>query len=152
MSSDNELRYSELLRDSRPTGRELQIARTVEERQVDSLHERTTLRIDPDPFELVDLSAGGDSSGGRRRIVDIRQDVMRVTVELGRIRLPRERLASFDAGDVVSMDQDANQSVSILANGIVVARGDLVSVNGRVAVRITERLEESAVAARRKAA
>jgi flagellar motor switch protein FliN len=61
-----------------------------------------------------------------------------LVVELGRTRLTVRELAALGRDDVIELDRAADQPLDILVGGRVFARGELVVVDDRVALRITE--------------
>ena len=60
-----------------------------------------------------------------------------VTAELGRTMLPVGEVLGLTTGSVVEFERQPGEPVDILVNGQAVARGDVVIVNDRFAVRIT---------------
>lgn len=64
-----------------------------------------------------------------------------VTVELGRNRLPIRELLSLDEGGVIRLDRPVSEPADLLVNGLPTARGDIVIVDGRLGLRITELVE-----------
>lgn len=91
------------------------------------------------PVELPDLTPGaGLGSGGDLELLG---DVeLTVSVELGRVRLPLRDLLRLQEGTVIELDRLAGAPVDVLANGTVVARGDVVVVGDELGVRINELL------------
>lgn len=63
-----------------------------------------------------------------------------LVVELGRTKLTVRELAGLGRDDVIELDRDASQPLDILVGGRVFARGELVVVDERVALRVTELL------------
>ncbi|GBD35375.1 Flagellar motor switch protein FliN [bacterium HR36] len=61
-----------------------------------------------------------------------------ITAELGRARLPLREILRLGAGSVVTLDRDISQPVDLRVNGVLVARGEVVVVQERFAVRIVE--------------
>jgi flagellar motor switch protein FliN/FliY len=61
-----------------------------------------------------------------------------VIVELGRTRLVLRDLASLDTDDVVELDQPMDKPLDVVVGGKLIARGELVMVAERMALRITE--------------
>ena len=61
-----------------------------------------------------------------------------LVVELGRARLTVRELAELSKDDVIELDRLASQPLDILAGGKVFARGEVVVVDDRVALRVTE--------------
>lgn len=63
---------------------------------------------------------------------------MTVSVELGRVTMPIGDLLQLSEGAVVQLDRMISQPVDIIAQGVRLARGEVVVVEERYAVRITE--------------
>jgi flagellar motor switch protein FliN/FliY len=71
---------------------------------------------------------------------------MGVTAELGRCRMSVRELLSLSPGAVIDLDQPAGAPVDIVANGTLIARGEVVVVEEEFGVRITEILEQESSA------
>lgn len=63
---------------------------------------------------------------------------LEVEIELGRTRMLVEDVLRLAEGSVVALDKLAGDPVDILLNGRLVARGDVVVIEDRFAVRLTE--------------
>ncbi|MEK6250041.1 MAG: FliM/FliN family flagellar motor switch protein [Planctomycetales bacterium] len=61
-----------------------------------------------------------------------------VTIELGRARLDTQSYEELTSGDLVALEQAAEEPVNIYANGMPAARGVLVVVDHKFCVRVTE--------------
>ncbi len=71
--------------------------------------------------------------------IDLLLDVsMRVTVELGRTRMKLAQILELQVGSVIELDRLAGDPVDILINDHMVARGEVVVVEDKFGVRITE--------------
>jgi flagellar motor switch protein FliN/FliY len=71
--------------------------------------------------------------------IDLLMDVsLRVTVELGRTRMQLARILELQHGSVVELDRLAGDPVDVLVNDRLVARGEVVVVDDKFGVRITE--------------
>ena len=71
--------------------------------------------------------------------IDLLMDVsMRVTVELGRTRMQLAQILELQHGSVVELDRLAGDPVDIFVNDCMVARGEVVIVDDKFGVRITE--------------
>src|SRR5512133_2169622 len=71
--------------------------------------------------------------------IDLLLDVsMRVTVELGRTRMQLAQVLELQHGSVVELDRLAGDAVDIFVNDCMVARGEVVIVDDKFGVRITE--------------
>jgi flagellar motor switch protein FliN/FliY len=63
---------------------------------------------------------------------------VRVSVVLGRARVPIANLLKMDIGTVVELDRQVGEAVEIYVNGRLVARGEIVLVENRLGVTMTE--------------
>ena len=63
---------------------------------------------------------------------------LEVTVELGSVSLPVGEILKLGAGSVVELDRAANAPVDLLVNDRAIARGEIVTVDDRFALRISE--------------
>lgn len=66
-----------------------------------------------------------------------------VTLEIGRAELKIEELMALREGSVVPLDKRAGEPINILANGTLIARGEVVVVNDKFCVRISEIVGQS---------
>ncbi|MGZ6791345.1 MAG: flagellar motor switch protein FliN [Mycobacteriales bacterium] len=101
--------------------------------------EATDLPPLPKP-ELPDLGAG--TGYGEARDLRLLADVqVELAVELGRVKLPLRDLLSLAPGAVLELDRSADAPVDVLVNGCLVARGEVVVIDGEFGVRITAVVE-----------
>jgi len=71
--------------------------------------------------------------------IDLLMDVsLRVTVELGRTRMQLAQILELQHGSVIELDRLAGDPVDIFVNDCMVARGEVVVVDDKFGVRITE--------------
>lgn len=61
-----------------------------------------------------------------------------ISIELGRAELLIDDILKLRSGSVVSLDKLAGDPVDIMANGKLVARGELLVVDGKFGVRLSE--------------
>ena len=59
-----------------------------------------------------------------------------IVVDAGHTDLAPEEVAALAPGSVIPLDRKVGHPVEIVANAVTVARGELVEVRGRVAVRV----------------
>lgn len=75
--------------------------------------------------------------------LDILLDVpVGVTVELGACHLPMRDVLNLNPGSVVQLDKAADQPVELRVNQKLVARGEVVVVENRFGIKITEMLSQ----------
>ena len=80
-------------------------------------------------------SAAADSSVNMEFLLDISLDV---TVELGRTKMLINDMLKLGQGSVIELSKLAGKSLDILANQKPIARGEVVVVNDKYGVRLTE--------------
>ncbi len=76
-----------------------------------------------------------DTGSGLGRVRDI---PLEVTVELGRTRLLIRDIMDLSAGSIIELDKIAGEPVDLLANGLLVARGEVIVIDDNFGVRVTE--------------
>ena len=104
--------------------------------------EATDLPPLPKP-DLPDLGAG--SAPGESRDLRLLADVqVELAVEIGRVKLPLRDLLSLAPGAVLELDRAADAPVDVLVNGCLVARGEVVVIDGEFGVRVTAVVERAA--------
>jgi flagellar motor switch protein FliN/FliY len=63
---------------------------------------------------------------------------VRVSVVLGRTKMPVSTLLKLDTGTVIELDRQVGEAVEIFINDRLVARGEIVLVEDRLGVTMTE--------------
>ncbi len=79
--------------------------------------------------------SSADSSVNMESILDI---PLEVTVELGRTKMLINNMLKLCQGSVIELSKLAGESLEILANQEPIARGEVVVVNEKYCVRLTE--------------
>ena len=65
-----------------------------------------------------------------------------LTIELGSCQLPMKEVLQLNVGSVVQLDKPADAPVELTVNGKLIARGEVVVIEDRFGVKITD--EEAA--------
>lgn len=63
---------------------------------------------------------------------------VRISVVLGRTKMPVSELLKMDTGTVIELDRQVGEAVEIFVNDRLVARGEIVLVENRLGVTMTE--------------
>ena len=63
---------------------------------------------------------------------------VQLTVELGRTRIPIKHILQLAQGSVVELDALAGEPMDVLVNGYLIAQGELVVVNDKFGIRLTD--------------
>ena len=89
------------------------------------------------PYEFSDLRNTSDSrqAGNIEFILDI---PLEVSVELGRTRMLIDELLKLGQGSIIELSKAGGSTLDILANQKLIARGEVVIVNEKYGVRLTE--------------
>ena len=73
------------------------------------------------------------------RKLDLILDIpLKVSVELGRTRMMVNDLLQLGQGSVIELNKLAGESLEVLVNEKIVARGEVVVVNEKFGIRITD--------------
>ena len=92
--------------------------------------------IRPTRFEPLAAAA---TAAGEPATIDLLMDVpLRVTVELGRTRMSVRQVLELQSGSVVELDRMAGEAVDVMVNDRLMARGEVVVVDDKFGIRITE--------------
>lgn len=63
---------------------------------------------------------------------------VRLSVEVGSVSLALSEILDLAEGSVVELDRQANELLDINVNGTLVAKGEVVTVDGRFGIRVAE--------------
>lgn len=63
---------------------------------------------------------------------------VRISAVLGRTRMPVAQLLQMDAGTVVELDRQVGEAIDIYVNDRLVARGEIVLVENKLGITMTE--------------
>jgi flagellar motor switch protein FliN/FliY len=87
---------------------------------------------------------------GRNSMDILMQVEVPVSVSLGRTRMRMKDLLGLTQGSVVELDQYVGDEVEIRVNNCLIARGEVVGVDGNYGVRILRMAGEGGAAALRE--
>jgi len=91
------------------------------------------------PADIFQSFGGGDSQGGMMRELDMILDIpVQLTVELGRTKITIKNLLQLAHGSVVELDALAGEPMDVLVNGTLIAQGEVVVVNDKFGIRLTD--------------
>lgn len=81
---------------------------------------------------------GGQGTVQGRDLEMIMDIPVKLTVELGRTKLTIKQLLELAQGSVIELDGLAGEPMDILINGFLIAQGEVVVVEDKYGIRITE--------------
>ena len=84
------------------------------------------------------MGATGAGAPGRQDIDMILDIPVQLTVELGRTRIPIKHILQLAQGSVIELDALAGEPMDVLVNGCLIAQGEVVVVNDKFGIRLTD--------------
>lgn len=91
------------------------------------------------PVAAEAAPAALDEPGGAEINLDSLMDVpVTLSVEIGRSKVPIKQLVSLNQGSVVELDREVNEPLDLLVNGTLMARGEVVVVDGQFGLRLID--------------
>jgi len=84
------------------------------------------------------IDAAAVESGAQRNFRMLADIPLRMSVEVGSTFLKLSELLDLKEGHVVELDRQSNELLDIMVNGTLVAKGEVVIVNGHFGIRIVE--------------
>ena len=96
-------------------------------------------KIEAQPAEFQDLREEGTGTGSREVNLEVILDVpVTLSMEVGRTRIPIRNFLQLNQGSVVELDRTAGEPLDVYVNGTLVAHGEVVVVNERFGIRLTD--------------
>ena len=85
--------------------------------------------------ELKDESSNNEESGRLDAILDI---PVTISMEVGRSQISIRNLLQLNQGSVVELERIAGEPLDVLVNGTLIAHGEVVVVNDKFGIRLTD--------------
>lgn len=86
-----------------------------------------------------DLDALAASRGDEKVDLDVLLDIpVTLQLEIGRAKVSIRNLLSYTQGSVIEMDRLAGEPLDLLVNGTLIAHGEVVVINDKFGVRLTD--------------
>jgi flagellar motor switch protein FliN/FliY len=92
----------------------------------------------PTPTAAVFKDFGASKPGTQNDIDFILDIPVQLTVELGRTKIAIKNLLQLAQGSVVELDGLAGEPMDVLVNGCLIAQGEVVVVNDKFGIRLTD--------------
>lgn len=101
------------------------------------MNTQTKPNVAPAQFEQFGPGTPGTSASDVN--LDFILDVaVTLSMEVGRARIPIRNLLQLNQGSVVELERAAGEPLDVYANGTLIAHGEVVVVNERFGVRLTD--------------
>ena len=92
--------------------------------------------------ELKDTSS--PITEDERRKLDTIMDIpVTISMEVGRSQISIRNLLQLNQGSVVELDRLAGESLDVLVNGTLIAHGEVVVVNDKFGIRLTDVISQT---------
>ena len=109
----------------------------------EALNEQAAATADADTAETVELEElqeeSGPISAEEKRKLDTILDIpVTISMEVGRSHISIRNLLQLNQGSVVELDRVAGESLDVLVNGTLIAHGEVVVVNDKFGIRLTD--------------
>jgi flagellar motor switch protein FliN/FliY len=106
---------------------------------VDKIAEEATKTGGNDSANSAARAAADAVSAGKDRNLQLILDIpLKVTVELGRTKMPVSELLNLTQGSVIELNKLAGESMEVFVNDKLIAKGEAVVVNEKFGVRLTD--------------
>lgn len=97
-----------------------------------------------EPAVLDELKASGQTSGGIGQDLDVILDIpVTISMEVGRTAITIRNLLQLNQGSVIELDRLAGEPLDVLVNGTLIAHGEVVVVNEKFGIRMTDVISPS---------
>ncbi len=91
------------------------------------------------PMEMPELYDEGMGEPSEEVNMDVILDIpVTIAMEIGRTRINIRNLLQLNQGSVVELDRLAGEPLDVLVNGTLIAHGEVVVVNEKYGIRLTD--------------
>jgi flagellar motor switch protein FliN/FliY len=110
-------------------------AAALAETKPETASEVQTDQVSPASFQNFTPTNASTAGNDINMILDI---PVQLTVELGRTRIPIKHILQLAQGSVVELEAMAGEPMDVLVNGYLIAQGEVVVVNDKFGIRLTD--------------
>lgn len=89
-------------------------------------------------FDALTPDAAPGNAAGELNLDVILDVSVQLSLEVGRTRIPIRDLLQLTQGSVVELERAAGEPLDLFVNGTLIAQGEVVVVNDRFGVRLTD--------------
>ncbi|MEI8595086.1 flagellar motor switch protein FliN [Photobacterium sp. Hal280] len=108
-----------------------------------ALAEQADDTIEAAPLEELTDESTPISDEERRRLDSIMDIPVTISMEVGRTKISIRNLLQLNQGSVVELDRVAGESLDVLVNGTLIAHGEVVVVNDKFGIRLTDVISQT---------
>jgi flagellar motor switch protein FliN/FliY len=105
----------------------------------EAMDEQAEAEAQAETVELEELQEEAPITGEEKRKLDAILDIpVTISMEVGRSHISIRNLLQLNQGSVVELDRVAGESLDVLVNGTLIAHGEVVVVNDKFGIRLTD--------------
>ena len=111
----------------------------MEKKEIDSHQENASSRESTEQQSLNSSRVNDSGASRPKNEMDVILDIpLEITVELGRMQMVISDLLKLGKGSVIDLPKITGETLNILANRKLIAKGELIEVNEKYSIRLTE--------------
>ncbi len=101
--------------------------------------------VQPAPMEEFESSAdsASDTENGTPELDVILDIPVSISMEVGNTQIAIRNLLQLNQGSVIELDRLAGEPLDVLVNGTLIAHGEVVMVNDKFGIRLTDVISQS---------
>ncbi|WP_263768701.1 flagellar motor switch protein FliN [Propionivibrio soli] len=111
----------------------------IEDDWAAAMAEQTLADASAQPAQIFPSFGEADGKASMMNELDMILDIpVQIAVELGRTKITIKNLLQLAHGSVVELDAMAGEPMSVYVNGTLIAQGEVVVVNDKFGIRLTD--------------
>ena len=100
---------------------------------------KSVATVEPQPAPIFEKLTASAANAPATNDIDLILDIpVQLTVELGRTKIPIRHILQLAQGSVIELDGLAGEPMDVLVNGCLIAQGEVVVVNDKFGIRLTD--------------
>ena len=108
-----------------------------------ALAEQVDDEVQAAPLEELTDDSAPISEDERRKLDSIMDIPVTISMEVGRTQISIRNLLQLNQGSVVELDRIAGESLDVMVNGTLIAHGEVVVVNDKFGIRLTDVISQT---------
>ncbi|MFL0799194.1 MAG: flagellar motor switch protein FliN [Agarilytica sp.] len=118
-------------------------AAAMEEQEIEDEQSAAAADADSIDFEEFDAAGGAPNIAGNPDLDVILDIPVSISMEVGRTSITIRNLLQLNQGSVIELDRLAGEPLDVLVNGTLIAHGEVVVVNEKFGIRMTDVISPS---------
>ncbi len=110
---------------------------------IDAVLAETSAGDSAEPAPMTEFTAQGGVAEGAPDLDVIMDIPVRISMEVGNTEISIRNLLQLNQGSVIELDRLAGEPLDVLVNGTLIAHGEVVVVNEKFGIRMTDVISPS---------